>query len=75
MNNQPKNKGNALSIAVTVIVLIYLLSMCSSGGGGGRKTCAWCNGTGYSGNGAKNAVEYVMNKTPCKHCNGTGHIG
>lgn len=37
------------------------------------RTCPWCNGTGYNGNGAKNATEYVFKKTPCKHCDGTGH--
>ena len=36
------------------------------------KKCAWCNGTGYTGNGATNATEYVLMKTPCKHCNGKG---
>lgn len=76
MNKKPEKNGNGLLIFMVVIFLILLLSMCSnSGESSGRKTCAWCNGTGYSGNGATNAVEYVLNKTPCKHCNGKGYIG
>lgn len=79
MNKQPARKGINFWVCAIVVVLILLLSICISGCGSesssGKRTCAWCNGTGYSGNGATNAVEYVMNKTPCKHCNGTGYIG
>lgn len=39
-----------------------------------EKTCAWCNGTGYNGNGATNPTEYVLKKTPCEHCDGKGKI-
>ena len=56
-----------------IITLSFALVGCFGGGNSGDRTCAWCNGTGYSGNGAKNPTEYVLKKTPCKHCNGTGH--
>lgn len=73
-NKQNKKGNGCLTYIIIVVLLLGLLSMCSGGGSGsGDRTCAWCNGTGYSGNGAKNAVEYVMTKTPCKHCNGSGH--
>ena len=40
--------------------------------GDAKDVCAWCNGTGYDGNGAEDTVEYVLKKTPCTHCNGSG---
>lgn len=39
-----------------------------------KDVCAWCNGTGYNGNGATDATEYVLKKTPCTHCNGSGEV-
>ena len=69
--NENKNSGCLVYILVLVIV-IGLFSMCSGGSSDKDRTCAWCNGTGYSGNGATSAVEYVLRKTPCKHCGGDG---
>lgn len=69
-----KNKNSGCLPFIIIIILLFgLLSMCDGSSSSGSRTCAWCNGTGYSGNGATNAVEYVMQKTPCKHCGGTGH--
>ena len=70
-----KNKGSGFLLLIIIIALMLgMLSMCTGGSGSkGDRTCAWCNGTGYSGNGATTATEYVMRKTPCKHCGGTGH--
>ena len=71
-----QKKGNGCLIYVIIVALLLgMLSMCSTGGSSssGDRTCAWCNGTGYNGNGATNATEYVFMKTPCKHCGGDGH--
>lgn len=70
-----KNKSGCLVWVIVIVLILCLLSMCTGGGNSssGKRTCAWCNGTGYSGNGATNATEYVMRKTPCQHCNGTGY--
>ena len=62
-----------ISLILVVLLLItsaFTLTACD--GDDGDRTCPWCNGTGYSGNGAKNAQEYVFKKTPCKHCDGRG---
>ena len=56
------------------LAIVMSLAFVGCGGDDGDDTCAWCNGTGYSGNGATNATEYVLKKTPCKHCNGKGYI-
>ena len=66
-----ENKKNRWVIAIVVIAILALIGSCS-GGDSDDRTCAWCNGTGYNGNGAKNVEEYVFRKTPCKHCGGDG---
>ncbi len=63
-------------IFAAILLVIYILS-CSTMlvacvDGDDDRTCAWCNGTGYSGNGAQTAEEYVFKKTPCTHCGGDG---
>lgn len=70
---EPK-KGNGIVYFFLVVILIGILSMCGTSGSDSSndRKCAWCNGTGYSGNGATNATEYVFKKTPCKHCGGDG---
>ncbi len=64
------------NIILTLLILMLVIGGIGSCGGssssGKSRTCAWCNGTGYSGNGATNVTEYVFKKTPCKHCDGTG---
>lgn len=72
---EKKGMSGCSSFIATIVVLLvigWFLNMASCGGGSGDRTCAWCNGTGYNGNGAKNATEYVFKKTPCTHCDGTG---
>ena len=69
-------KKTELAKRIIAILLLSALTfgMTGCGSSSDDDTCAWCNGTGYNGNGAKNATEYVLKKTPCKHCNGTGHF-
>ena len=56
-----------------VMAMVMLFSFAGCGDNDDKnRTCAWCNGTGYSGNGATTVEEYVFMKTPCKHCNGKG---
>lgn len=55
-------------IAVILFGMLYLSSVDDNS----NRTCAWCNGTGYNGNGASTVEEYVFMKTPCKHCKGKG---
>ena len=67
-----ENKKNGWVIAIVVIAMLVLIGSCSGGGSSNDRTCAWCNGTGYNGNGAQTVEEYVFRKTPCKHCGGDG---
>ena len=60
-------------ISVILISNLFILTVCDDDYDKDRK-CAWCNGTGYNGNGATNVQEYVFKKTPCKHCKGRGTI-
>ena len=64
---------------VTIILLtvtLFTLASCSSGGNSSKSNvCAYCNGVGYVGNGAKNGVEFELKKTVCPRCHGTGRIG
>lgn len=72
-SNQNKKNSGCLTYIIIVAILLAMFSMCSGEGSSSKdRTCAWCNGTGYSGNGATNTVEYVLKKTPCKHCGGDG---
>lgn len=66
------NSGIGCLVFVIIFALIGLLSILGDTGRDKDRTCAWCNGTGYNGNGAKDAIEYVLKKTPCTHCDGTG---
>ena len=64
---------------IGIIVAILLILMCwfigttsDSNDKTNTRTCAWCNGTGYNGNGAQTPEEYVFKKMPCTHCGGDG---
>jgi TPR repeat protein len=64
-----------LWIIAGILALFLLIGIGSSGDNSDKsntRTCAWCNGTGYSGNGAQTVEEYVFMKTPCKKCGGDG---
>ena len=69
-----KNRRRDIRIFIVLFAIlgILILGVLSSGNDYDDRTCAWCNGTGYSANGAKTAEEYVFKKTPCTHCNGKG---
>lgn len=60
-------------VIMGIIGLLLMLGAFGSSSEGGRRKCAWCNGTGYNGNGARNATEYVFMKTPCTKCGGDGY--
>ncbi len=60
----------ALIGVALVIFFLWIFPAMNTPKGGGK--CAWCGGTGYSGNGAKSATEYALIKTTCPHCHGTG---
>ena len=68
-----EKKSGCIWGIIVILILFAMIGGCSNSDDGDR-TCAWCGGTGYVGNGAKTAVEYVFMKTPCKHCKGTGHF-
>lgn len=70
-DSNSQSKGLGIVIAALIVFVLLIIAI-SSGDDSGKRTCPWCNGTGYSGNGAQSAVEYVYKKTPCSHCNGTG---
>ena len=64
-----------IAIAVGIIGLLVMLgTLNSSSSSNERRKCFWCNGTGYNGNGARNATEYVFMKTPCTKCGGDGYF-
>lgn len=71
-NKDPKRKGMGIFIAIVVILILVLIGISNGGNDDGERTCAWCNGTGYSGNGAQSVEDYVFKKTPCTHCGGDG---
>lgn len=64
---------------IGIIIAIFLILVCwcigtasDSSDKRNTRTCAWCGGTGYSGNGAQTVEEYVFTKTPCRKCGGDG---
>lgn len=70
---QGGSNGNGCLAAIIIFIFLWIVSLFGGDGGNERdRTCPWCNGTGYDGNGAKTAVEYVLRKTPCQHCKGKG---
>ena len=58
-------------IIIILLLAFAVLGACSNNGNS-KGECGWCGGTGYSGNGAKSATEYVFKKTTCRYCHGTG---
>lgn len=70
--NGNKRRDPVSIIGLLIILVILIIAAVCSGDDRGDRTCAWCNGTGYSANGAKTAEEYVFKKTPCTHCDGKG---
>ena len=72
-NTDNNRKGLGIFITILVILGLILIGVASGGNdNSGKRTCPWCNGTGYSANGAQSVEDYVFNKTPCKHCGGDG---
>ena len=66
------SEGTIIAIVAIALVIFFLWIFPAMNTTSGGRKCAWCGGTGYSGNGAKNAAEYVLRKTTCSHCHGTG---
>ena len=67
--------GKILMFISLLFILMLLLKACNSEPAyNQRRKCGWCNGTGYNGNGARNATEYVFLKTPCTECGGDGYL-
>ena len=67
--------GKTIGIIIAVIIILLCWFIGSRGDDSNEtntRTCAWCNGTGYNGNGAQSPEEYVFKKTPCTHCGGDG---
>ena len=67
--------GKTIGIIVAIIIILFCWFIGSTGDNSDEtntRTCAWCNGTGYNGNGAQSPEEYVFKKTPCTHCGGDG---
>lgn len=67
--------GKTIGIIIAVIIILLCWFIGSTGDDSNEtntRTCAWCNGTGYNGNGAQSPEEYVFKKTPCTHCGGDG---
>ena len=62
-------------LLVMLALSIMLLAGCSDDyrDSSGRTICAYCNGVGYIGNGAKNAKEWSYMKTVCPRCGGSGY--
>lgn len=67
--------GKVIGIVVAILLILvcwFIGTTSDSSDKTNTRTCAWCNGTGYNGNGAKTPEEYVFKKTPCTHCGGDG---
>lgn len=72
-SSKTNSKVIAIIIVAAVILLCWLVGSTSIGDREkNSRTCSWCNGTGYSANGAQNPEDYVFTKTPCKKCGGDG---
>lgn len=72
--NTKAGRGS-VGLLIAICAILFLLFIGIVGGDDddrGTRTCAWCNGTGYSANGAQSVEEYVFKKKPCKHCGGDG---
>lgn len=67
--------GKVVGIIAAIILILacwFVGTTNNDGDKSNTRTCAWCNGTGYNGNGAQSPEEYVFMKTPCTHCGGDG---
>ena len=65
------DKVVGIIVAIVLILVCWFIGTTSDNSDKtNTRTCAWCNGTGYNGNGAQSPEEYVFKKTPCTHCGG-----
>ncbi|MBQ6697806.1 MAG: SEL1-like repeat protein [Oscillospiraceae bacterium] len=67
--------GKVVGIIVAIVLILvcwFIGTISDNSDKTNTRTCAWCNGTGYNGNGAQSPEEYVFKKTPCTHCGGDG---
>ena len=61
-NINTKNSGCGILIVILIVIGLLLIGIMSGDDDRGERTCPWCNGTGYNGNGATTVEEYVFKK-------------
>ena len=74
-SQNPGVNGKVIGIIVAIILILvcwFIGTASNNNDKTNTRTCTWCNGTGYNGNGAQSVEEYVFKKTPCAHCGGDG---
>ena len=67
--------GKVIGIIVAIVLILvcwFIGTTSDNSDKTNTRTCAWCNGTGYNGNGAQSPEDYVFKKIPCTHCGGDG---